>query len=108
MTADVVQATANQYEKAVVKWLRKGEPSGLERLREVRAMLAALPFEPEAIEAAATAFCEQRGIGLGKVAQPLRVAVTGSAASPPLGATLTILRKAAVLARIDRCLGTLG
>jgi glutamyl-tRNA synthetase len=96
-------------EKAVAKWLAKGEPSGFERLREVRGLLESFePFEPDAIEAAAAAFCEERSIGMGKVAQPLRVAVTGSAASPPLGATLAILGRSAVLARIDRCLATLG
>jgi glutamyl-tRNA synthetase len=96
-------------EKTVAKWLAKGEPSGFERLREVRGLLESFePFEPDAIEAAAAAFCEERSIGMGKVAQPLRVAVTGSAASPPLGATLAILGRSAVLARIDRCLATLG
>jgi hypothetical protein len=34
----------------------------------------------------------------------LRVAVTGGAASPPLGDTLAILGKQAALFRIDRCL----
>jgi glutamyl/glutaminyl-tRNA synthetase len=95
--------------KAVAKWLAKGDPSGFERLREVRGVLESLdPFTPDAIEAAAAAFCEARSIGMGKVAQPLRVAVTGSAASPPLGATLAILGQPTVLARIDRCLTTLG
>ena len=41
---------------------------------------------------------------MGKIAQPLRVAVTGGAASPPLGDTLAILGRDAVLRRIDRCL----
>jgi len=91
--------------KAVEKWLRKGEPSGLARLAEAREALAAQdPFEPEAIEATAGALAERLGVGLGKVAQPLRVAVTGSAASPPLGDTLAILGRDAVLRRIDRCL----
>lgn len=90
--------------KAVAKHLSKGEPSGLERLPEVREALASLPsFEPEPIEAAVKAFCEKREIGMGKVAQPLRVAVTGSAASPPLGDTLALLGRESVLARIDRC-----
>ena len=41
---------------------------------------------------------------MGKVAQPLRVAVTGSSASPPLGDTLALIGKASALRRIDRCL----
>lgn len=96
-------------EKAVAKFLRKGEPSGAALLAEFRDTLATLePFAPEALEAAAGAFAEARGIGMGKIAQPLRVAVTGKAASPALGDTLAILGRDAVLARIDRCLAEIG
>jgi glutamyl-tRNA synthetase len=96
-------------EKAVAKHLAKGEPSGLSRLGEVREVLAGLDrFEPEPIEAAVKAFCVARDIGMGKLAQPLRVAATGSSASPPLGDTLALLGKESVLARIDRCLATHG
>jgi glutamyl-tRNA synthetase len=93
---------------AVAKWLRKGEPSGLALLADVRDTLRGVKeFEPEAIEAAVKQFAEARGVGLGKVAQPLRVAVTGGAASPPLGETLAILGRDAVLGRIERCLSQL-
>ena len=96
-------------EKAVAKWLHKGEPSGLERLGELHALLAGIdPFDPEPIEAAVSAWCEEQGIGMGKAAQPLRVAVTGTAASPPLGDTLAILGRERTLARIDRCRRELG
>ncbi len=92
-------------EKAVAKWLAKGEPSGFTILTSVRATIEKLaPFEPTEIEAAVAQFCEASGVGMGKVAQPLRVALTGTAASPPLGETLAVLGRAAVLARIDRCL----
>ena len=43
-------------------------------------------------------------VGMGKVAQPLRVAVCGTAVSPPIHDTLLILGKPKTLARIDRCL----
>jgi glutamyl-tRNA synthetase len=92
-------------DQAVAKWLAKGEPSGFAVLERVRNALAELaPFEPAAIEAAVAKFCEASGLGMGKVAQPLRVALTGSAASPPLGETLAMLGRDSVLARIDRCL----
>jgi glutamyl/glutaminyl-tRNA synthetase len=92
-------------EAAVAKWLRKGEPSGLMLLADVREALRGVePFAPEPIEAAVKGFAESRGAGLGKVAQPLRVAVTGGAASPPLGETLAILGRDAVLRRIEACL----
>ena len=50
------------------------------------------------------AFCDSREIGMGKIAQPLRVAVTGSTASPGLGETLALLGRERTIARIERCL----
>jgi glutamyl-tRNA synthetase len=92
-------------EKAVNKVLRKGDPSGRSLLAQVRETLASLDsFEPAAVEAAVGRFCEERGLGMGKVAQPLRVALTGGTASPPLGDTLAIVGREGSLARIDRCL----
>jgi glutamyl-tRNA synthetase len=91
--------------QAVAKHLAKGDPSGFALLADARARLAALDgFDAAAIEACAQALAAERGVGLGRVAQPLRVAVTGGAASPPLGDTLAILGKDAALRRIDRCL----
>jgi glutamyl-tRNA synthetase len=90
---------------AVEQWLRKGDPSGFARLREAESAIAALDrFEPEPIEAAVGALAAVLGVGMGKVAQPLRVAVTGRAASPPLGETLAILGRESVSRRIARCL----
>jgi glutamyl-tRNA synthetase len=95
--------------RAAAKFLHKGDPSGFAVLGEVReALLAVEPFEAEALEAAVRTFCEGRGLGMGKVAQPLRVAVTGSAASPPLGDTLALLGREAVGRRIARCLAECG
>ncbi len=92
-------------EKAVAKWLAKGEPPGAALLSDVRGVVGEVsPFTPAAIESAVAKFCELRGIGMGKVAQPLRVALTGAAASPPLGETLAILGRKSVLRRIERCL----
>jgi glutamyl-tRNA synthetase len=90
--------------KTVHKVLIKGDRKGLETLRELKRVIAAIdPFTPESVEAAVAGFAESSGLGMGKVAQPLRVAVTGSSVSPPLGQTLAILGRDRVLARIDRC-----
>jgi glutamyl/glutaminyl-tRNA synthetase len=90
--------------KAVHKVLIKGDRKGLEALKELRPMIEGIdPFEPATIEAAVSGYAESTGLGMGKVAQPIRVAVTGSSVSPPLGQTLAILGKDCVLARIDRC-----
>ena len=42
--------------------------------------------------------------GLGKIAQPVRVAVTGTAVSPPIDATLELLGRERTLARLDAAL----
>jgi len=72
------------------------------------ALAGVAPFEPEAIEAAVKWFCEARGLGMGKVAQPLRVAVTGGTVSPGLGDTLALIGRESPLARLDRCLAVCG
>lgn len=90
--------------KAVHKALIKGEHKGLELLKAFRDELANFDlFTADAIEAKVSAFAESKEVGMGKIAQPLRVAVTGAGVSPSLGQTLAILGKESVLARIDRC-----
>jgi len=76
-------------------------------LAAARAALAALPdWQAESINAALGALAAQHGVGLGKVAQPLRVAVTGGTVSPPIDATLFLLGRERVLQRLDRALAT--
>jgi glutamyl-tRNA synthetase len=55
----------------------------------------------EAIQAVA----QRYGLGLGKVAQPLRVAAVGGAVSPPIDITLALLGRERTEARIQRALG---
>ena len=43
-------------------------------------------------------------IGMGKVAQPVRVAVTGTTVSPGIGDTLELIGKEEALMRIDAAL----
>jgi glutamyl-tRNA synthetase len=43
-----------------------------------------------------------KGVSLGKLAQPIRLAVCGGTVSPPIDATLVILGKAESLARLAR------
>jgi len=92
--------------KPARKALLEGAPSGLELLRAVRATLAgAADWSREGLEAAVGAFAAERCEGnLGRIAQPLRVGVTGTTVSPPIFDTLAILGKDASLRRIDRAL----
>ncbi len=74
-------------------------------LRGLRKMLATLPeWRAESIHAAVAQVAENSGLPLGKVAQPLRVAVSGTAVSPPIDLTLELLGRAKTLARIQRAL----
>lgn len=96
--------------KPVRKAMFKGEPTGLELLAQIRPVLEAIPsFDAVSIETAITAFVEAHADGnLGRIAQPLRIAVSGGPISPPIYDTLAILGHAAVCSRIDRCLAVLS
>jgi len=92
-------------EKAVRKTLLKNDGEGLGVLRAIRPLIESLePFDCDAINTMVKTYAESNEIGMGKIAQPLRVALTGSTVSPPIDATLAVLGKAEVLSRIDRCL----
>jgi glutamyl-tRNA synthetase len=80
--------------------LEAGKP-----LTELRARLAALPqWEAAAIHAAVAGVAEAEGLKLGKIAQPVRVAIAGRAVSPPIDVTLTLLGREKTLARLDAAL----
>lgn len=58
-----------------------------------------------AIHQAINAIAESLGLKLGKLAQPLRLAVTGGTVSPPIDSTLRLIGKERVLARLAHHLG---
>jgi glutamyl-tRNA synthetase len=94
---------------AIEKVLKKNDRQGLLALQGIRGVLANVePWTTEAIEAAVKKHCETTGLGLGKVAQPIRVAVSGTAVSPPIFQSLALLGKDRTLARIDRCVQIAG
>jgi glutamyl-tRNA synthetase len=70
-------------------------------LSEIGKRFAALPsFDAAAIHATLEAFAAEKGLGLGKIAQPLRVAVSGGTVSPPIDLTLALLGRERVQARL--------
>ena len=90
---------------AVKKWLLKGEQRGLRILGELRGQLENLDdWSPAVLEQLIRDYAETNELGLGKVAQPLRVAVTGTTVSPPIFDTLSLLGRQRTLARIARAL----
>ena len=90
-------------EKAVQKVLLKD--NGLAMLKLVRDKLAEMPeLTEQGIEDMLRALANQNNVGLGKVAQPLRVAITGSTISPPIFDSVQMLGKQNTLTRIDNTL----
>jgi glutamyl-tRNA synthetase len=78
---------------------------GREILVKVRALLEQLPqWNAAAIHALLNELATNLQSGLGKVAQPLRVAVTGTPVSPPIDVTLELLGRTRALSRMDEAL----
>ena len=89
-------------EKAARKNLK---PAAVEPLTEMLDAFRSLPeWHAEAIHRIVVETAERRGLKLGKVAQPLRVAVAGGPVSPPIDTTLQLLGKARTLQRIERAI----
>ena len=89
-------------ETAAKKHLR---PVALEPLRQVREALAGLAdWDRDTLHAAIDKVAEQQALKFGKIAQPLRVALTGCAVSPSIDVTLELLGRARTLPRLDRAL----
>jgi glutamyl-tRNA synthetase len=74
-------------------------------LDQSKSALAALPdWQAPAIHGVIQSQAEAGGFGLGKVAQPIRVAVAGGSVSPPIDQTLAILGRQETLSRLDRAI----
>jgi glutamyl-tRNA synthetase len=87
---------------AVEKVLKK--QNGLSVLRELRPILERLrEWTAASLDAGVKGYAQKTGLGLGKVAQPLRVAVSGGTISPPIFESLEMLGRERTLKRIDRC-----
>jgi glutamyl-tRNA synthetase len=92
-----------EYEpKAAAKNLTRETASTLQVARDKLAGLA--EWRAPAIHTAIMAVAAAQGVGLGKVAQPIRVAVAGGTVSPPIDVTLEILGSQATLERLDRAI----
>ena len=92
--------------KPVKKALLKGEVTGLSRMPAIIEAFTALEtWDAESIDACLHTLAEDlAGGALGKVAQPVRIAVAGGPVSPPIGDTLVLLGKESSLCRLSRCL----
>ncbi|HHM04437.1 MAG TPA: glutamate--tRNA ligase [Gammaproteobacteria bacterium] len=93
-------------EKAATKNLKPAVHEPLVALAERLKVLER--WEDEAIHDAVVRTAEAFDLKLGKLAQPLRVAVTGGTVSPPINVTLRLIGRERTLVRIARALAYIG
>lgn len=91
------------HEKAAAQHLGPTSRPALAALRQGLAGLG--DWRPEPIHAVVEGVAAALELKMGKVAQPLRVAVSGGPVSPPIDVTLALLGRDTTLARLDRALG---
>jgi glutamyl-tRNA synthetase len=92
-----------EYDEAAAK--KHLRPVAREPLLQMRAALEGLTgWEPAALHQAVVDVAGSLDVKMGKVAQPLRVAIVGRAASPGIDVTLHLVGREASLRRIDRAL----
>ena len=96
----------NYDEVAVAKHLTAAAQAPLS---DARARLARLPgWTVEGVSEALHATADALGLGMGKVAQPLRVAITGTQVSPDIAHTVYLAGQGEALKRIDAALRLLS
>ncbi|MBU6247212.1 MAG: glutamate--tRNA ligase [Xanthomonadaceae bacterium] len=86
-------------EKAVAKHLKNDSATAV--LAEAKARLADCAWKPEPIHAVIEQVAAKLELGMGKVAQPLRVAMTGTQVSPSIDHTIYLAGRDVALKRID-------
>lgn len=91
-------------ETSAKKHLRPVAREALERLRSAFELMAYEDWTTEGLKHVVERIAEELETNMGKVAQPLRVAIVGRAASPGIDETLRLVGKDATLRRIDRAL----
>ena len=91
----------DKFDSAAAKKALK--PAAVEPLKKAREHLEELPdWKREQLHEVVSNVVEELGVGFGKVAMPLRVAITGGAPSPDLDLTLELVGREATLRRIDK------
>ena len=89
-------------EKAAAKNLQPGVLAPLKSLREALAQTG--DWSDTAIHAAIERIAAEHDLAMGKLAQPLRVALTGGGVSPPIDTTTRLIGRERVLKRLDKAI----
>jgi glutamyl-tRNA synthetase len=91
---------------AVAKHLKPAAAAPLADMRKRLSELAA--WSVDEVNAAFHAVVEASGLGMGKVAQPLRVAITGTQVSPDIAHTVYLAGRDEALKRIDAAIARIA
>ncbi len=73
----------------------------------VEKLKAAEPFTHDEVEKVFAAIVAEKGLKLGKLAQPVRVALTGGTVSPGIFEVIEVIGKAKTFKRIEAAIGTI-
>jgi glutamyl-tRNA synthetase len=103
---EVVEGAAFLFAKRPLAMTEKAaqllEGDARSNLRKLHVALAGEnDWTSEALEATTKALAEELGLGLGKLAQPMRAALTGTTTSPGIFDVLVLLGRDEALARLD-------
>jgi len=89
-------------DKAVAKHLKNDSAPAV--LDAAKALLADVAWQPQAIHGVIEQVAAKLELGMGKIAQPLRVAMTGTQVSPSIDHTIYLAGRTEALKRIDDAL----
>ncbi|BCD60940.1 MULTISPECIES: glutamate--tRNA ligase [unclassified Nitratiruptor] len=106
MAKEILEAPQNYNEKGVKKAL-KGEWQAILELflQKLKASEAHLPSDFHAI---IEAVVQEKGIGFGKIGQPLRLALLGKMAGPDLSDVMAIIGKEETIKRVEKLIEEKG
>lgn len=106
---DVVEQThfffndVSEYQApALKKWLKQGSLDLLNAL--IQKFEALEEWQAESIQSCVQAVVDEHEVGFAKVAQPIRIAVTGSTMSPSIDQTLALFGKKITLLRLKKAI----
>ena len=99
----LTSSVKKQIEAELPGFVRDLSPAAAPHLAALRGLFeAASVWQAEPLESALKQWVESSGLTMKDVAQPVRVALTGRSASPPLFDVMTVLGREKSLSRLAR------
>lgn len=102
MAFALVEDEAVEFDSAAMVKAMAG--NGRSVLEDFKAFIAGGAVDVAAVDGWIKSYAESKGLKMGDVAQPIRVGVTGSNVSPPLGEVVAVLGRESAVRRVERCL----